>query len=186
MRWLPLVLLAGCGVSEPGLSVHVTVQVGAPLSAQAASLAIEEVELVPCAVARPWWQALSPVSTAYAHGVEAANATPRRLVSPVLLDLTRAEAQDVAHFAPPPGALCAVKLTFAPSTADARAQGTTLFLEQPPVRQVSTKRYVVTKAFEARALDEASRELELSLRLEAAQGADGDETLRVMLGTLAL
>ncbi len=183
-----LTSLTACGEREPGLSVSVTAEVASPLSFDTATLSIERVELVRCETARPWWRALSPISTAWAHGGADVEATdPRVVVAPVLVALTSAESQPIATFAPPPGAVCGVSLTFAPSTAEARAQGTTLFLEGAGVRQLSTRRYVVTKSFDARALDEAHPALTLRLRFEAAPlGADGDQTLAALLATVSV
>jgi hypothetical protein len=179
-------LVAGCGVREPGLGVTVRAVVS-PLGGPAlglATLGLEQLELAPCPVARPWWHALSPLSTAWAHGAHDPGSNPRLATAPVLVDLKSAAPQVLGELAPPPGAVCGLTLTFAPSTAEASSQGTTLLLEGPGFRQLSTRRQVVSRTFDARALDEAHRTLELEVRLTAGVPAgDGDATLGQVLAT---
>lgn len=179
-----LVLLCACGVREPGIEVTVTVQVTPLDGLDDATLAIEKVELFECSTAR-WWRWLAPVSTAWAHGGDEGTSTPRVVTTPVLLDLRSAEVQPVVVVRPPPGKVCGLAFTFAPSTADAREQGTTLYVEQGSARQLSTKKLTVSRSFDALELDADHLDATLAWTLQMpTPGADGDATLQALLQSL--
>ncbi len=178
-----------CGSREAGIEVFVEAQVTSNGDSRftTATLAIEQVELIPCATAR-WWHALSPISTAWAHGdPSSAPTNPLVVRAPVLLDLQRAEVQALATVRPPPSSVCGLALSVAPSTADAPSQGTTLFLESPTFRQLSTRQLVVTHTLEPVLLDEAHRTAHFTLHLTTPNPAPtGDQSLTALLATLTL
>jgi hypothetical protein len=190
MRGLLLIFAVGaqaCGVREEGLMTHVTVQVTPEKSGaryDTATLAIERLELSACREVR-WWQQLNPISVAWAHGDElAASPAQRSLVS-----LTLDTPQLVGTIYPPPGAYCALQLHFAPSTIDARSQGTTLLLEGAldgaPLLKLSTRELKVEVPLDHETLDATRRTLELRLLLTAPSpmGAD-DDILEAAVATL--
>ncbi len=185
-RWLVIFfIVSACGVREPGLEVHVSLVVDSPLDLDTATLALEQIELTACEVATPWWVPLLPISTAWAHGSGDVAATPRRLMAPVLIDLTAATATELGSFKPPPGPICELSLTFAPSTADAREHGTTLFFEAQGFRQLSTKRLVVSVPVSRLPVDESNRVQTLQLTLSPTSPlATGDASLEAVLASL--
>lgn len=185
MRAVLLALaLCGCGVREEGLEVFVNLCVEQPLDASftSATVAIEQVQLFPCVSV---WRWLSPIGTAYAHGGDDTS-DPRVLKAPVLIDLRVGELQPVATMHPPPGSYCGVAMTFAPSTVDARESGTTLYLESPSGRELSTRQLLISRSFDAVELDgDASKTLTLDYGLIMPPPSGiGDETLRALLDTL--
>jgi len=78
---------------------------------------IQSVEIFSCAAQTRWWQRLTPISTAHAHGVE----TPTRFAVPQVESLLRpaGEMRVLGELAPPPGSYCRVRVVFGPADADA-------------------------------------------------------------------
>lgn len=195
MRSRALVLVAvlacsACGVREEGLAVEVTVTLS-PLGSDGqfdtATLAVEQLALAPCQTVR-WWQRLSPLSTAWAHGTQM-EGSPLVVAQPTLLDLTSAEPRTLGTLHPPPGTYCALEVQFAPSTVDAHSQGTTLLLEGTwqgtALRQLSTRKLKLSVPLDHQTLDDARLSLSVALQLTAAPPAQtGDETLEATLATL--
>ena len=179
-------LLAGCGVREPGIEVGLALDVLTPqvTSLQAATVAIERVELRTCPQAR-WWQALSPLSTAWAHGTEPVS-SPRALVTPVLLDLRTAGPVAIGTVRPPPGTYCSLEVTFAPSTADVREQGTTLYLDAEALRQLTAVTRVIPVSLpQPLRLDADQLDGSIVLELQLPEpGRDGADTLDRVTKTL--
>lgn len=176
-----LLLLSSCAERIEGLQVQLHARATQPVALDTATLAIEELELFAC-VQQAWW---SPISTAYAHGAEV-HESPRLAHDAMLFDLTRADAQPLARWAPPPGQVCGVRLGFRPSTGETKSSGTTLFLEGTldgaAFRQLSTARRDVTLRFEP-------VEPDFSLELESTPppaGTDAASTFEQLLSTLTV
>lgn len=172
-----LLLLASCAERIPGLEVHASLRATQPVLLDVATVAIEEVQLNPC-VQQAWW---SPISTAYAHGVEVHD-DPRLAHAPMTVDLTRADSQPLAKFTPPPGEICGVRIGFRPSTADAKWFGTTVFLEGTGFRQLATGARDVTLEIEPSFPN-------FSLELEATPppaGTDAASTFEQFVSTLTV
>ncbi|MGV3623783.1 MAG: hypothetical protein ACO1OB_23405 [Archangium sp.] len=129
-----LLLLSSCAERIPGLQVTSSITLTQTVALDTATISLEELWLVPC-VQQAWW---SPVSTAWAHGAELHD-DPRLVHKAMLIDLTRAEVQPLATWAPPPGEICQVKFGFRPSTADVVSFGTTTYLEGPGFRRLNTE-----------------------------------------------
>lgn len=194
MRPLLLVSVAlgalGCGLREEGLTVELSMQV-TPTQSEAhletATLAIERLELSACREAR-WWQHLSPVSVAWAHGGESAS-SPLSLAQPTLVQLANEGPQPLGTLHPPPGTYCALQVQFAPSSVEARSHGTTLLVEGTldgaPLLKLSTRELKVELALDHEALDATRRTLALTLFLTPAAPTEStDDLLEDTLATL--
>jgi hypothetical protein len=171
--------LPGCGVREEGIVVSPTLTVTTPLSADVATLALDSLELVPCATTR-WW---SPLSTAWAHGDEA---LPSPWKTPaVLIDLTRGGPQALSTLHPPPARLCAVVLTFAPSPLDTRSNGATFLLEgAPSPRELSTLTRTVRLDVGELRVDAEHLQVPLALSLGSVPLGNGDATLEALMASV--
>lgn len=172
-----LLLLTSCAERLPGLEVQTSIRTTQTVALDVATIAIEEVQLNPC-VQQAWW---SPISTAYAHGVEVHD-DPRLVHAPLTVDLTNADSQLLAKFAPPPGEICSVRIGFRPSTADTKWFGTTVFLEGAGFRQLDTETRDVTLEIEPSIPN-------FSLELEATPppaGTDAASTFEQFVSTLTV
>jgi hypothetical protein len=171
-----LVMLSACAGREEGLVVPVTVVVdGVSEDWARATLSVEVLSLTPCVT---WWQRLSPVSTAWAHDTSDTPLDPRTLAVPMVVDLLAREPQELGVLHPPPGEVCGVTLTLAPSTGTTRSQGTTLLLERPGALQLSTAHRAVTLSGPARSLNEMMRAQPLVLHVAfPGRQTTGDATI---------
>lgn len=177
---LAALALPGCGVREEGIVVSATVTVTTPLRADVATLALDSLELVPCATAR-WW---SPISTAWAHGDEALP-SPWKTQVALLIDLTSGGPQALGTLHPPPARLCAVVLTFAPSPLDARSKGTTWLLEgASSPRELSTITRTVRLDVGELRVDAEHLQVPLALSLGSIPLGNGDATLEALMASL--
>jgi hypothetical protein len=180
-----LLFMTDCGVRESGLEVHVSAAVESPVRLQTATLALEQLELQRCEERSHWWSPLVPISTAWAHDVQDGSTNPRRLEVPILIDLTRSDLIPIGSLTPPPGSICGLTLTFAPSTADAREQGTTLFLEGTGYRQLSTKRVQVSLPLDHLQVDEDHKVQSLKFKVGAFEPIpSGDASLTAVVGAV--
>ena len=132
---LLLLLLGACGVREDGLTVDVTARV---LTPGEGTWVVERVQLFECHSA---WRALSPISTAYAHGD--GHTDPREIEGVFTVSLGSPETQPLVTFTPPPGDVCGLS-----------------------VLVTSPQRRVFSFPFEARPLDADHRNLSLHLTLD--------------------
>lgn len=187
-RLLVLMLACSCAYREPGLRVDVLLEVHSRASAafDTATLSIEQLALELCAGQANWLQRLNPIGTAWAHSEDAQGSmNPRVSTESRVVSLQSGERQRLASLQPPPGAVCAVTITVAPSRSDSRSRGTSVLLEQAGFLQLSaatvTRRVPVADVV----LDEAHRSGELTLSADFfGPAGSGEETVHRVLDSL--
>lgn len=175
-----MLLLTGCAERVDGLRVELSVRNTQPVALTTATIALEEVQLQPCAQRAAWW---SPLSTAHAHGLEV-HSEPRLVHAAMLVDLTSTDVQPLAMWKPPPGAICHVRVAFRPSTSESASSGTTVFLEGD-VAGARFRQLVTTQREVVLSIDPT--EPNFALQLEATPppaGADAATTLEQFATTL--
>lgn len=193
------VLLSACATREAGIEVEVSLAVGAvPTTGprlDLARLSLTSARGVPCTEVMA---ALSPLSTAWAHGAHTLETSPLLADVAVDVDLLTPATTPLATLRPPPGLWCALELGFARSTTDTAWGGTTLLVDaadaSASTRYLSTSERHLQLLFMPLTLSEAQRHHHLTVGLDPAalstlQPSTNDarrELLDTLLASLSL